>query len=81
MQNSNSERQRFLLRIVGFFIWQVVFMWTPNLHGLSEWFFQHAALTLAVFVTASAALLIGCAISAVCSPCKEKDRLFHRTVY
>jgi hypothetical protein len=63
------------------FIWQVVFMWTPNLHSLSEWLFQHAALTLAIFATASAALLLGCAISAVCAPCKEKDRLFHRTVY
>jgi hypothetical protein len=57
------------------------FMWTPNLHSLSEWLFQHAALTLAIFATASAALLIGCALSAVCAPCKEKDRLFHRTVY
>lgn len=56
-------------------------MWYPNLQGLSEWFFQHAALTLAILATMCAALLIVCAISAVCSPCKEKDRLFHRTVF
>lgn len=56
-------------------------MWYPNLQGVSEWFFQHAALTLATIATLSAAMLIACAIGCVCGPCKEKDKLFRRTVY
>jgi hypothetical protein len=27
------------------------------------------------------AMLIGCAVGCVCSPCEEKDDLFHREVY
>jgi len=56
-------------------------MWYPNLQGVTGWFFQHAALTLATVATVAAALLIGCALGCVCTPCKEKDELFHRTVY
>jgi hypothetical protein len=56
-------------------------MWYPNLHGVTEWFFQHAAFMLATIATVSAALLMVCAVGCVCAPCKEKDRLFHRTVF
>jgi hypothetical protein len=31
-------------------------------------------------ITFGAALLVGCAASCACSPCKEKDDLFHRNV-
>jgi hypothetical protein len=31
-------------------------------------------------ITCGAALLVGCAASCACSPCKEKDDLFHRNV-
>ena len=35
----------------------------------------------AVVITVGAAVLVGCAASCVCSPCKEKDELFHRRVF
>ena len=34
----------------------------------------------AILVTVGAALLFGCGVSALCSPCREKDDLFHRHV-
>jgi hypothetical protein len=56
-------------------------MWYPNLNAISHWFFQHEALTLATLATLCAAMLIGCAVGCVCSPRKEKDQIFHRTVF
>jgi hypothetical protein len=32
----------------------------------------------AILVTIGAALLLGCGVSALCSPCREKDDIFHR---
>jgi hypothetical protein len=34
-----------------------------------------------VVVTVGAALLLGCGVSALCSPCREKDEMFHRRVF
>jgi hypothetical protein len=34
----------------------------------------------AILVTVGAALLFGCGVSALCSPCREKDDIFHRHV-
>ena len=39
----------------------------------------HLSSTVTGLAVASA--LIGCAVGAVCSPCKEKDKLFHRTTF
>lgn len=35
----------------------------------------------AVLITLGVAVLVGCAVGCVCSPCEEKDELFHREVY
>lgn len=35
----------------------------------------------AILVTVGAALLLGCGVSALCSPCREKDDIFHRHVF
>jgi hypothetical protein len=34
----------------------------------------------AILVTIGAALLFGCGVSALCSPCRDKDDIFHRHV-
>ncbi len=34
----------------------------------------------AILITVGVALLIGCAVGCVCTPCEEKDDLFHRHV-
>ena len=42
-------------------------------------FFAHLEAYLpAILVTIGAALLFGCGVSAMCSPCREKDDIFHR---
>ena len=35
----------------------------------------------AILVTVGAALLLGCGVSALYSPCREKDDIFHRHVF
>jgi hypothetical protein len=35
----------------------------------------------AIIITVGLAILIFCAVGCICSPCKEKDDLFHREVY
>jgi hypothetical protein len=35
----------------------------------------------AILVTIGAALLVGCGVSALCAPCREKDDIFHRHVF
>ena len=47
---------------------------------IGHWLYQFEAYLPAVIVTVGAALLLGCAVSAMCSPCREKDDLFHRHV-
>ena len=34
----------------------------------------------AVAIALGVALLLGCGVSAVCSPCREKDSFFHKQV-
>jgi hypothetical protein len=35
----------------------------------------------ALLITLGVAILVGCAVGCVCTPCEEKDDLFHREVY
>jgi small ligand-binding sensory domain FIST len=35
----------------------------------------------AILVTIGVAVLIGCAVGCVCTPCEEKDDIFHPEVY
>jgi hypothetical protein len=52
-----------------------------NLHTLTQWFYDFEAYLPAIIITVGAALLFACAIGATCSPCKEKDEVFHRQVF
>jgi hypothetical protein len=52
-----------------------------NFHNLAHWFSQFESYGPAILVTIGAALLIACGIGATCSPCEEKDEVFHRQVF
>jgi hypothetical protein len=52
-----------------------------HFHTLARWFFEFESYGPAIFVTVGAALLMACGIGASCSPCKEKDEVFHRQVF
>ena len=52
-----------------------------NFHTFARWFFEFEAYGPAILVTVGAALLMACGIGAACSPCEEKDEVFHRQVF
>ncbi len=55
----------------------------PTLHFaiLAHWLYQLESYLPAVVITCGSALLIGCGVSSICSPCKEKDQIFHKHVF
>ena len=52
-----------------------------HFHTFARWFFQFESYGPAILVTVGAALLMACGLGAACSPCKEKDEVFHRQVF
>ncbi len=55
-------------------------MWFLHLHAVL-WHIAHLNAHLGeAIITIGAALLVGCAASCACSPCREKDELFHKHV-
>lgn len=52
-----------------------------NMHELLAHLSSISSYLPAVLITLGVAVLIGCAVGCVCSPCEEKDDLFHRKVY
>jgi hypothetical protein len=52
-----------------------------HFHTIAHWLLQFESYGPAIFITIGAALLMGCGIGATCSPCKEKDEVFHRQVF
>ena len=55
-------------------------MLTPNFAAMSHWFSVLEVYLPAVVVTLASAVLVGCAVSGICSPCKEKDVIFRKRV-
>jgi hypothetical protein len=55
-------------------------MLSANFTAIAQLFSRLEAYLPAVIVTAGAAVLIFCAVSGVCSPCKEKDTIFRKRV-
>lgn len=55
-------------------------MWFLHLHDILDHFSRMNAHWAEGIITLAAALLVGCAASCACSPCKEKDDLFHKHV-
>src|ERR1700722_11275759 len=61
-------------------VWSIT-MHSLHLHTFARWFFQFESYGPAILVTIGAALLMACGIGASCSPCEEKDEVFHRQVF
>jgi len=55
-------------------------MLSPNFSVLSHVFSQVEAFLPAIVVTIGVGLLVFCAVSGMCSPCKEKDQIFRKRV-
>jgi hypothetical protein len=56
-------------------------MHSLHFHTLARWFYEFESYWPAILVTIGAALLMACGIGATCSPCEEKDEVFHRQVF
>ena len=56
-------------------------MHSLQFHELAHWFFEFESYGPAILVTIGAAFLIPSSIGAACSPCEEKDEVFHRQVF
>ncbi len=56
-------------------------MLSANLPVISHLFSHLESYIPATVITLGAAVLIGCAVSGICSPCKEKDPIFHKQVF
>lgn len=55
-------------------------MFSSYFANLAHWLFHLESYLPAVAVALGAALLLGCGVSAICSPCREKDSFFHKQV-
>jgi len=55
-------------------------MWATKVHEILNHLSRVSDYLPAILVTIGAALLFGCGVSALCSPCREKDDIFHRHV-
>ena len=56
-------------------------MLSANFSAISHWFRFLETYVPAIAITAASAVLIGCAVSGACAPCKEKDQVFHKHVW
>jgi hypothetical protein len=61
-------------------VWSRKYMFSTHFAIIAHWLFEFESYVPAAVITAGAALLLGSAVSAVCSPCKEKDSIFHKQV-
>lgn len=52
-------------------------MWFDKWHSILAHLSGLSNYLPAILVTVGIAVLIGCAVGCVCSPCEEKDDLFH----
>jgi hypothetical protein len=55
-------------------------MWIMSVHEILFHLSNLSGYLPAILVTLAVAVLIGCAVSCVCEPCKENDDLFHQEV-
>ena len=56
-------------------------MWFLKMQDLLTHLSHLSSYLPAILITLGVAALVGCAVGCNCSPCKEKDDLFHREVY
>jgi small ligand-binding sensory domain FIST len=55
-------------------------MWFTKMHDVLAHLSHLSDYLPAILVTIGVAVLIGCAVGCVCTPCEEKDDVFHRHV-
>lgn len=55
-------------------------MLSPNFTVISHLFSQLESFLPAIVISVGAGILVFCAVSGACSPCKEKDQLFRKRV-
>jgi hypothetical protein len=55
-------------------------MWFTKMHDVLAHLSHLSDYLPAILVTIGVAVLIACAVGCVCTPCEEKDDLFHRHV-
>ena len=58
----------------------VLAMLSADFAIVAHWLYQLESYVPAAIITVGAALLLGCGVSALCSPCREKDQIFHKQV-
>jgi hypothetical protein len=56
-------------------------MWFLRMHDILQHLSHLSEYLPAILITLGVAMLIACAVGCVCSPCEEKDELFHKKVY
>ncbi len=55
-------------------------MFSTYFASLAHLFYQLESYLPAAAIALGVALLLGCGVSAICSPCREKDSFFHKQV-
>jgi hypothetical protein len=55
-------------------------MWFDKWHSVLSHLSSLSNYLPAILVTVGIAVLIACAVGCVCSPCEEKDDLFHHEI-
>lgn len=56
-------------------------MWFTHMHDVLVHLSKVSDYIPAILITSGVAVLVGCAVGCVCTPCEEKDDIFHREVY
>lgn len=56
-------------------------MWFLKMHDLLSHLSRLSDFLPAILITVGVAMLIGCAVGCVSTPCEEKDDLFHKEVF
>jgi predicted MFS family arabinose efflux permease len=70
-----------LLKVSAFLKYGVEFMWFTQMHDVLAHLSRVSDYIPAILVTIGVAVLIGCAVGCVCTPCEENDDIFHPEVY
>lgn len=56
-------------------------MWFTKMSDLLNHLSHLSDFLPAILVTIGVGMLIGCAVGCICTPCEEKDELFHKEVF
>jgi hypothetical protein len=68
-------------QVAGFLTYREEVQELFHIHSLLAHISAISSYLPAVLITLGIVTLVGCAIGCICSPCEEKDDLFHRRTY